>query len=963
MAITINVNGVPAGGSGQTPQPPTPNPPQQQPTPPTPQPPYQPPTPPTPPSGSGGQPPQGGGYTRPDFSQYTQTQRPGTALPSSDMLVADIRREISSRGVFMVPGTNNFSTMMSTLQQQQRSNVMGSVESEYNTRMADIDFRRDSLYEEIKNRLDAARQSELSTANSPMEIDRINKRYNKLYEREMTKAEGAFQGEFDAVEAEYQQKRSQAEERLTEAMHRLTEELSQGNRDSYLNQLRDKYKTAVWQRDNAETEEEAREYSREAAKIQERMSRAMGAPNMTGMKIAGGAITAATILGNAWMQTRMINDQMEMGLGLDQSSAILNGNAFQAIRQRNEFESQKASTQWNAGAGAAGALAGAAIGSMFGGVGAIPGYIIGGIIGAITGSLGGQAGAYYLGGNRERMAENKQAQAAELWRQEEGRFSSLTDLAMLTRGEEWRVDLVRDWYINPKESAETDAFFKKYPFYTPTITSSTEQTNPTPVVVTNTEEVSENEQRNVQLDNFLNPERQLLIPEHTIDNTAAVLTSLRPLLETEQTEENPEREIVVETKQPENEQRNVQLRDLLLENDILAGIEPVAQDHTYVASAARGDYNIKYFQENGRFPGESNADVEARLKREAEQRAEEEYRGTPLKDAPFKSVGDMFTQGWTGLDVYDLGYDIPRFAQQATGRIKQRGFVDDTSIQYALYSDALERVFSMNQGAISQLSRYDRFGNNANQTFSDLALGLANLNTTGMQQGRWARSDEFAGYLNQLTGQQKSTFLSVDDDRAARQVLTGQAVFGNQFGEEAMRGIQAINQQVQNPGEGFQKTLLYDVIQELFPDTRGDIMKIREAQYDPSKQNQIQQAMAKRIESIYGSVDTTQGFLAFQQFYGIDNPNVLKPLVRQMTQGGGLEAQQLPTANQEELVKPMTQGGYTPKATQELNAAADIQMAELNKYQAEMKGIVSTLLVTIQTDVVGALQEAIRELR
>ncbi len=301
------------------------------------------------------------------------------------------------------------------------------------------------------------------------------------------------------------------------------------------------------------------------------------------------------------------------------------------------------------------------------------------------------------------------------------------------------------------------------------------------------------------------------------------------------------------------------------------------------------------------------------------------------RDRNSRAIQDMFTKDYAGLDIYDLGYDKPEFAQSAVGRIKQRGFVDDTSLTNALYADALERVFSLNRNSLGQLSRYDRFGNEANQDFANLALALANLGTTGMQRGAWARSDEYLGYMTQLAGSQRQTFLTVDSARAGRQIATGQAVFGDQFGEEAMRGIQAINQQVQNPCEGFQKTLLYDVIQELFPDTRGDIMKIREAQYDPSKQNQIQQAMAKRIESIYGSVDTTQGFLAFQQFYGIDNPNVLKPLVRQMTQRGGLEAEQLPEANQQHLVEPMTQGNYTPQATKDLKALADEQMAILNQ--------------------------------
>ena len=276
----------------------------------------------------------------------------------------------------------------------------------------------------------------------------------------------------------------------------------------------------------------------------------------------------------------------------------------------------------------------------------------------------------------------------------------------------------------------------------------------------------------------------------------------------------------------------------------------------------------------------------------------------------------------------------------------------------------MERVLYMNSGALGQLSKYDRFGkNNAVQDFTNLAFTLDALGTTGMRNGAWARSDEFAGYMTQLQGSQRSTFLTVDNARAGRQIATGQRIFGDKFGAEAMQGIQAVNQQVQNPGGGFQQTLLYDVIQELFPETRGRIDLIEQAQYDPNKQNKIQQAMAKRVQSIYGGVDTTAGYLAMQSVYGIQNPNVLKPIARQLIKKGGLEAQGLRKAEQDNLVKPITDGGYTPEVSKQLNIAADNQMANLLNKVEDMVSISKSLLKVLREDTNKTLEKAIESLK
>lgn len=746
------------------------------------------------------------GYQRPDFTPYSQSQYQGvnTPLPTSDRLVNDVRSEISRRGIILVPGTQNFSTLINTMHQNQRASVMEQIDSQYERKMSDIDSRKDQLMYDIKGRLDLARDSELSATNDPIRINEINKRYDRLMDREASRVDKFFAGQYDAVEQERKTQTEEAEQRLTDALQRLTEELSQGNKDSYLNNLRDKYKEQIWRRDNASTEEEVREASREAAKIQERIQRATSvgiSPNV--MRWMGALGTSTAVLANTAIQSYMLSDQQNWGLGLEQTSSLLSGNAFQAIRQRNAYENQQTSMWYGAGGATAGALAGAALGSLV----PVVGTIVGGIIGGIIGGAGGTAGAYFLGGNRERLREDKRAQSAELWRQEEQRIMQFNDLAMLTRGRETSVEAVRNWYA-----------------------------------LGGVKDYSRN-----------------------------------------------------------NENQNT------------------------ISTAKPGSLINEY------------GDV--------------------------SSTTNAFDEFSPNINLYDLGYTASEFAQQAARRIKQRGFVNYGSVNNALYADALERIFSMNSGALGQLSSYDRFGNNANQDFANLAVTLNALGTTGMRQGAWARSDEFAGYMTQLQGSQRSTFLTVDNSRAGRQIATGQSIFGDKFGAEAMQGIQQINNTIQNPKGGFAQTLLYDVIQELYPDTRGRIDKIEQAQYDPDKQNEIQQEYQRRIQAIYGSVDTTAGYLAAQEIWGIQNPNIMMPIVRQLGRSGGLEAKGLINADQNELVKPISEGGYTPDVSKQLNITADNQMRNLLKYSESLVTISQSLLDIIRKDTNKTLKEAVDAIR
>lgn len=780
MPITINVNGVNSGGGNQ-----------------------QPPNNPMPPTSS--QTPsstQPISYQRPDFSQYQQSslsQGVNNMLPTSDRMVNDIRSEISRMGVILVPGTQNFSTMLNTMQQNQRTNIMGQIDNQYNARIADIDRRDAALYNEIKARLDVSRQSELAGASSQSDIDIINSRYDRLEDREFRRAGRFFEGEYKSASLERNASKEEAEQRLAEALQRLTEELSQGNKDSYLNNLRDKYRTAIWRRDNADTEAEVREASREAAKIQERMQRSMSASSGVNWgSVATVAIGGIANMANIYAQGERLEDQRNWGLPVQMSRAILSGNAYAAYSQQASAEQQKIENNWMLGGAAIGTVAGigggilagtgagAAIGSVIPGIGTAIGAIVGTAIAAAGTYLGAQGG-YFWGGGRELEREKKKADAADLWTQVEGRMMQFNSIAMLMRpfANGASIGAIRDTFINQANVTESGA------------------------------------------------------------------------------------------------------------------------------------------------------------------------------------AGGAFVKGDDHLDLYDLGYSAPEFAQQVVSRIKARGFSRGIAdAEYALRQDALERYYNMSPNSLTALSAYDRFGkNNANQDFANLATTLSSMNVIGMSgNGGYVRGEEFAGYMTQLGQQQRSTFLTVDNARAGRQIATGVQMFGTGFGSEAMQGIQQVNNTIQNPKGGFAQTLLYDVIQELYPNTRGRIDLIEQAQYDPNKQNAIQQEYQRRIQAIYGGVNTTAGYLAAQEIWGIQNPNVMMPIVKQLGRKGGLEAQGLKRGDVKSITDVLNNEEYTPSATQGLKNASDQQTSILLKYQTEMKDIASDILIAIRKDITQKLDEAVQEL-
>ena len=313
------------------------------------------------------------------------------------------------------------------------------------------------------------------------------------------------------------------------------------------------------------------------------------------------------------------------------------------------------------------------------------------------------------------------------------------------------------------------------------------------------------------------------------------------------------------------------------------------------------------------------------------------------------------TQG--GLNIYDLGYTSDQAAQHFSQRIQQRGFfrnVDD-AIFNSMNADALEKVYNMTSGSLNQLSRYDRYrGNDANQDFTNLVASLNRMGTLGMSGGQTLRANEFMSYQMQLMEMQKG-WMNPNSEFAIRQLLAAQSAFGNNLDDRAISEIGQMNNAIIHPQEGYSKTLLYDVIQNEFKDTRGNLLAIRQKQFsdDPAVRERIQKAMFRRLTDMFGGVNTTSGYMALSQYTGIEDPDRLKAWVNRMQKG-------LPGVTEGNIATTTAPiKYYTPQVTKEMMQYQDKTVLDINENLQSLAGVADQMLSTFRRQ----LQEIVTELR
>lgn len=719
-------------------------------------------------TGSGGQQP-----VSPPQPSGGQTPLPGggtPAMPTYDRLAQDIRREIASRGVVMVPGSSNFNQFMTSVQQQQRDKAYQAIDEKYDYRFETLHSQRKAEEDAIRQKVEVERQSALSGITSPIAIQNINERYDKTLQRRLKSVDDKYESEYQRLEQEQAGEIVEVEKRLADVMRDLIDELKRGNPNSYLGQLRSQHREALWKRDNAETEEEVRAASREAAQIEQKISQAMGRQNILQRFGAGwGTFTSIAGVGMNAYQNYLANTSNQIGI----LGSAANGDVFAAMEQDLARRKQNSSA-WGATIGGVIGGIGGGVAAAFGslGIGTGAGIAGGAALGSSIGSGIGSSVFDLMHGD-----EVNQVKLGSLWSQQEKRLQEYTQLAMMTRG-------------------------------------------------------------------------------------------------------------------------------------------------TSIWGNGTGDKdNI------------------------------EDIRYTLL--SKMGSRDSFKTEG--GLNIRDLGYSSSEASKIIAQRLGQRGFISGNEFKRGLTADALEKAFNMSSGSLGQLSSYDRYGNDANQDFTNLIASLSKMGTLGMSGGQVLRANEFMGYQQQLLESQKSWMMNPDTNFANRQLLAAQSVYGNSLDSRGIQALSRMNEAITNPAEGMTKVMTYDVIQNLFPETRGNLLEIRKKQYsdDPKVRAEIQKAMFNKLTNVYGDVNTTSGHLALSQYTGIENPYELQKWVNQMKGG-------LPEVSKGDI-KGSLKGmeNYTQSVSKDMLKYTDETTILISNNLSKLKDVSEIMLTTFQSE----LNKIVTELR
>ena len=234
------------------------------------------------------------------------------------------------------------------------------------------------------------------------------------------------------------------------------------------------------------------------------------------------------------------------------------------------------------------------------------------------------------------------------------------------------------------------------------------------------------------------------------------------------------------------------------------------------------------------------------------------------RDSMFEILSEMHKHnGVANLpSIFDLGMDESSFAKSAERRISQSGIGGAKGLQQAYYQEALERSLSLQSGSLGAAGIYDRYGVSATDAISNLTSMLIGARNSGVHQGEYARMEEYLRLQQGIMQNQLSFAGTPSYDYSNEMISRFANMEGYQVDQRTGSDIQALQNMVLNPGNDRQKAILYSVVEEMAPQTRGRMDLIERYIQDPKNMVKVQQAYMKRIQEMYGSTDTEMGYYA-----------------------------------------------------------------------------------------------------
>lgn len=239
------------------------------------------------PTGGGGAPAGG------DSSGGGASGRTGAFLPTDERMIADIRREMQSRGVLLVPGSQGLQQIIGQYRQQLSNEASAQVEERFQPRREAIREKRREELAKIDRQLEDFYRPGLESSN-PEDRRVAEELLNKDRVLAEKRLETRLRKESESIDSEEAAAKSQAETELTDAIKRLTDALEREAKsspeapDSYINRLRTQQKALIKERDEAGDESGAIAASKRLAEVNEKLRRAMTGEDTTQNRGGGG---------------------------------------------------------------------------------------------------------------------------------------------------------------------------------------------------------------------------------------------------------------------------------------------------------------------------------------------------------------------------------------------------------------------------------------------------------------------------------------------------------------------------------------------------------------------------------------------------------------------------------------------------------------------------------------------------
>ena len=248
----------------------------------------------------------------------------------------------------------------------------------------------------------------------------------------------------------------------------------------------------------------------------------------------------------------------------------------------------------------------------------------------------------------------------------------------------------------------------------------------------------------------------------------------------------------------------------------------------------------------------------------------------------------------TGVGFTDLGYNREDFMQEAASRIRARG-VSEGWYDQTIRQIALEATLALNQGALREGSRFDRYGINVTDAVTKMVYSLSGIEGSGVSPKDFTRVQEKYDIEQAIM---KSYLRRTDRpnyDVATSMLAAFSAVPGITQDARMGEDIATFQNALQNPMNDKMRALIFNTVQNIpgLEYTRGRPDLIERAIVDPNNEGMIMQAVIENIKQMYGGTETMMGYYAFKNIFPNISPDRLDEYIASFSDNESLASRLL----------------------------------------------------------------------